>query len=101
MDYLRIWQEIDTKDIENHIILVDDQIGYCPSCKEINIKLVNLENCPGCNREFKYISSAESRNGKSAIVKRIKSKLPNLIFVDYDDYEVNLSKKKANDLFSI
>jgi len=101
MAYLRIWNEIDIKEIQDHIIIANDQYGYCPGCKKIGFKIDGIEECPQCGREFRYVTSADSAGGKSGVIKHIKKKLPDLIFVDYNDYEQQAGKKKAEDLFSI
>ncbi len=100
MDYIRIWTEVDIKDIQEHIIMVDDKFGHCHKCKKIGIELKDLKQCPSCGREIKYVSSTEARKGKADIVIRIRKKLPHLTFVDYDDYERLTSKKKAQSLFN-
>ncbi len=100
MGFIRIWNEIEIKEIADHIIMVDDQFGFCPGCNEFGIKLANLKKCPKCEREFKYVSSRDARGGKGfEMAKRTRKKLPHLTFVDYDDYERLTSKDKAADLF--
>lgn len=101
MEYMRIWKEVDLQDVKEHIIMVDDQRGYCPNCKQLHIDIKTAKKCPGCSREFKYVTSAESSGGKSDIVVRLKKKLPDLIFVDFNDYERLLGKKKAENLFNV
>jgi hypothetical protein len=103
MDFIRIWTEVDIKEVINHIIIVDDKFGFCTGCKEIGIKIDNLTNCPKCNREFKYVSSREAKGGAKGIdiVMRIKKKLPALTFIDYDDYERATTKNKADSLFNV
>ncbi len=100
MDYLRIWTDIDISEIENSILTVDDKFGFCPGCKEIGIKLENLKECPKCGRHFKYATSREAKgaNGHTFIM-RAKAKLPDLTFIDFDDYERITGKKKAESLF--
>ena len=99
MDLVRIWQEVNVSDITGNIVLVDDKFGHCPNCKKIGIELKDLTHCPSCNTEFKFVSSKEAKNGKRDIVLRALKKLPNMKFVDYDDYEHALSKDKLDDLF--
>ena len=103
MEFLRIWSEVDIKDIQDKIIIVDGISGYCPGCKEIGIKLLDLRSCPKCNREYKYVTSKDVKSGAKVneIVLRIKNKLPNLTFVDYEDYERAITKKKGESLFKI
>ena len=101
MEYIRIWTEVDMKDIEDHIIMVDDKFGHCPQCKKIGIELKDLKKCPSCERTFKYVTSKEAKHGKEEIVTRTRKKLPDLIFVDYDDYERITAKLKAGNLFNV
>ena len=98
---MRIWTEVDLKDIQDHIIMVDDMLGFCPKCKKIGIDLKELDNCPSCETEFKYVTSKEAKGGKKDIVLRIRKKLPDLTFVDYDDYLNLTGKKKAEGLFNV
>jgi hypothetical protein len=102
MECIRIWTKVDLAEIENKIVVIDDKLGFCPGCKELGIKLDNLKKCPKCGREFYYMTSREARGaGKAHIfVSRAFKKLPDLTFVDYDDYEQATSKKKAASLFS-
>ena len=101
MEYLRIWTEVDIKEIEDHIIIVDDKFAHCPECKKIGIELNNLEKCPSCGRVIKYVTSKDAKGGKVDIVSRTRKKLPDLTFVDYNDYERVTTKKKAGNLFKI
>jgi len=101
MEYMRVWKELKVEDVQNHIIMVEDKFGHCPGCKQIGIELKELKNCPGCGREFKYVTSKDARGGKTDIVSRTRKKLPDLNFVDYDDYERVTGKKKAESLFNI
>jgi hypothetical protein len=100
MDYIRVWTEVDIKEIEEHIIMVDDKYGHCHKCKEIGIELKELKKCPSCGRDIKYVTSKEAGKGKSEIVIRIRKKLPELTFVDYDDYLYLTGKDKAKSLFN-
>ena len=101
MEYLRIWTQVDIVKIQNSILIVDDKFGFCPECKEIGIKLDDLKKCPKCGREFKYVTSREAKGTKGHVsVTRTRKKLPNLTFVDYDDYERITSKNKAESLFN-
>jgi len=101
MEYMRVWTEIEVDDVQKHIIMVEDKFGHCPGCKQIGIELKDLKKCPGCGREFKYVTSKDAKSGKTEIVMRTKKKLPDLIFVDYDDYDRVTGKKKAESLFNI
>ena len=101
MEHMRVWKEISVEDVQNHIIMVEDKFGHCPGCRQIGIELKELKNSPRCGRTFKYVTSKDARGGKTDIVGRTRKKLPDLIFVDYDDYERVTGKKKAESLFNI
>ena len=101
MGYIRIWSEVDIHEIQDHLIMVDDQLGFCPKCKKIGIPLKDLTKCPSCGIEFRYVTSKDARGGRSDIVTRTRKKLPELTFVDYDDYERLTGKEKAESLFKI
>lgn len=101
MAYMRIWKEMDITEVIGHIVIVDDQLGFCPNCRKIGIPLKDLEKCPSCDNEFHFVTSAEAKHGKKDIVMRTLKKLPHLTFVDYDDYEYATGKDKADNLFSI
>jgi hypothetical protein len=47
------------------------------------------------------MTSKDARGGKTDVVMRSMRKLPELVFVDYDDYERVTGKKKAESLFNI
>jgi predicted amidophosphoribosyltransferase len=100
MEYLRMWMEADINEVKEHIVVVDDKFGFCPGCKQIGIKLENLEKCPQCGREFKYVTAREARGGRGhEMVVRVRRKLPKMTFLDYEDYDRLTGKKKAEDLF--
>lgn len=101
MENLRVWKEVDIDEIKEHLVIVDDKYGHCPNCKKIGIELNGLTHCPDCGREFKYVTSKDARGGRTDIVKRTRKKLPNLIFIDYDDYERATGKKTAESLFNV
>lgn len=100
MNYIRIWTEIDTQDVQEHIVIVDDKFGFCPNCKTPGIELKEMKKCPGCDREFKYVTSREAKGARAfEIVMRTRKKLPHMTFVDYDDYDKMTVKKKSDNLF--
>ena len=97
--WIRTWQEIDLKDIESRMILVGELSSDCSHCREIGLDYSQLKSCSKCGAEFKYMSSrtASGSSQKFSVIKRIKSKRPDLIFFDYDDYKKLVSKSKAED----
>ena len=101
MDYLRVWQEVDISEIKEHLLMVDDRYGHCPGCNKIGLELKDLKKCPSCGREFRYVTSKDAKGGKHEIVIRTRKKLPDLTFVDYDDYVRVTGKNTAESLFNI
>jgi hypothetical protein len=102
MDHIRIWTEVDIKELQEHVIIVDDRFGFCPGCRELGIRIDDLKKCPKCGREFKYVTSRESAQGGGKgfeVIMRIKKKMPHLTFIDYGDYERVTGRKKAESLF--
>ena len=101
MDLIRVWKEVDIKDIENHLIIVDDLHGFCPKCKSSAIKYGEMQKCSSCGQEFKYAGVRLDGNLKAAILSKLSKQQPNLTIIDYNDYKHILDKQKANSLFSI
>ena len=101
MDMIRIWKEVDIKEIQSHLVLLDDIQGYCPSCKKTGIKYDSLKKCPSCGIEFTYAGLREktdTRQGTQTIAK-IKKNAPWLTVIDYADYTHILDRSKAQSLF--
>lgn len=100
MEILRIWNEVDINNIINSVLIVDEQLGFCPGCKRVGIKIDNIKVCPGCGRDFKYATARDAKGVKGfETVARIIRKLPGLIFIDYEDYERLTRRNKAEGLF--
>jgi hypothetical protein len=96
MEYMRIWTEVDITEVQEHMVIVDDKFGFCTGCREIGIKIENMKTCPKCGREFRYVTSRDRSQG---MITRTRKKLPDLLFVDQDDYDRLTGKKKAEGLF--
>ncbi|MBI4437295.1 MAG: hypothetical protein HY590_07785 [Candidatus Omnitrophica bacterium] len=96
-EFIRIWQEAVIQEIESHLLIAGDTVGDCASCRCLGIDY-SKTSCPQCKTEFKYVTSRriESHPGESfRIVKRLKEKRPDLIFVDYTDYKQLSGKLKG------
>jgi hypothetical protein len=100
--WIRTWVEQDLKDIEAHIILVGELSSDCGVCKEIGLDINRHRTCPKCGTNFKYVTSRlaghESKD-RFFVIKRVRAKCPDLIFVDYEDYKKLTSKSKAEEFF--
>ncbi|MFC1666265.1 hypothetical protein ACFL0P_00145 [Candidatus Omnitrophota bacterium] len=94
-DFIRVWREVDINDIAGHLLVVGVSSGDCYKCRELGINYSTAKACPGCRTDFKYIAS---RNRE---VKKIKTKRPDLIFIDFEDYNKLVSVAKAKNLFGL
>ncbi len=102
-EYLRIFQEFDIEEVKKHLIIMGDLSGDCGACRSLGIDSYTAKTCPECGTEFKYATSRrlETHPGERfSIVRRLKNKRPELIFVDYTDYSKTLGQKKARDFFA-
>ena len=98
--WIRTWVEKDLKDIESHIIIIGELSSDCGVCKEIGLDISKDRQCPKCKAVFKYATSrlaAASNMDRYSVIRRIRIKCPDLIFVDYDDYKKLTSKSKAEE----
>lgn len=93
-DFIRVWKDIDIKDVSDHLLIVGDITGDCSKCRALGIDYTKLSTCPKCGTAFKYIASRSKEVGK--IIKR----RPDLIFIDFEDYKKITGKMKARSLFS-
>lgn len=101
-EFLRIYQEFDIEDVRKHLLIWGDLSADCGACRMLGIDVYTAKQCPECSAEFKYVSSRriETHPGERfQIVRRMKEKRPDLIFIDYTDYSKTLGQKKARDFF--
>jgi hypothetical protein len=93
-DFIRVWKEFDINDVSEHLLIVGDAAGDCAKCRELGIDYSSAKLCPKCSTVFKYIAS------RTREVKKIISKRPDLIFIDFEDYKKVSGKIKARDLLA-
>ena len=101
-EHIRVWQPIDIREAEKHLLIAGDTIGDCASCRCLGISYEAL-SCPQCKTPFQYVTSrrAENHPGEAfRIVQRLKEKRPDLVFIDYADYKHLSGKLKGKDLLS-
>ena len=101
-EVLRIWHEVEFQEIEKHLLIAGDTVGDCASCRCLGIDY-GKTHCPECKTEFKYVTSRRIENhpGESfRIVRRLKEKRPDLIFIDYTDYKQLSGKLKGRSLLA-
>ncbi|MGL4368416.1 MAG: hypothetical protein ACRCUT_01895 [Spirochaetota bacterium] len=98
MDMIRVWKEIDIRDIENHLVLLDDIQGFCPSCRKTGIKYDQLKKCPSCGIDFTWCAVRDAQMGNQVLAK-IRTQAPWLSILDYGDFKHLQDKSKVKSLF--
>lgn len=96
--FLRTWQEFDLVDLQNHLIVVGELSSECFSCHNIGIKATS-QKCPECATEFKYMGFR--RKLMPNYLRKMKEELPNITFVDFDDFKKAIGKRDARKLLDI
>jgi len=101
--YMRVWQLLSPKAVGSHLLIVGHLTGDCANCKQVGIDYKSARVCPKCNTEFRYIASRsghqDGKGSHGALVKKIREKRPDLVFVDLGDYKAATEKNKARDFF--
>ncbi len=93
-ELIRVWKEVDIKDIESHLLIVGLTSADCSNCRELGINYSTATSCQKCGTDFKYIAS----RGKE--IRKIKEKRPDLIFIDLEDYKKVTGFIKAKGFFN-
>jgi len=96
--FLRVWQQFDIKDIEQHLLVIGELSGECYNCHKIGLQ-ISSQACPQCQARFKYMGFRRKINPSS--IPRFKEMHPRLICIDFDDFKKVLSKKEARRLLDI
>ena len=96
--FLRVWQEVDLNDIEQHLFVIGELSGECFRCHTLGLKISSLV-CPNCQAKFKYIGFRRKVNPSS--ISRFKGSHSQLTFIDFDDFKKVLSKKEARRFLDI
>jgi hypothetical protein len=102
-EYLRVYQEFDIEEVKKHLLILGDLSADCAACRMLGIDGYTAKHCPQCQTEFKYLTSRriETHPGERfQIVRRMREKRPDLIFLDYTDFSKTLGQKKARDFFA-
>jgi len=101
--FLRTYQEYDFDDVKSHLLILGDLSADCASCRQLGIDGYSATQCPHCGCNFKYVTSRrlEMHPGEAfSLVRRVRDKRPDLIFIDYVDFHKTLAHKKARDFFA-
>ena len=101
--YLRCYRALDIEEIKKHLLIIGDLTGNCASCNALGINAYDTAVCPECGTAFKYIASRRLESHPAErfqLAKRLAEKRPDLVLIDYQDYQKVTGAKAARDFFS-
>ncbi len=101
--YLRTYQCYDMDEVKKSLVIVGDLTGNCASCNALGINAYEAKACPECGNVFRYVASRrlETHPGERfQLAKRFAEKRPDLILIDYADYQKAFGDKAARDFFN-
>jgi len=90
--YIRVWKELELFDMQKHLLIVGDLMGDCSNCKEVGLDISAVKTCPKCNTEFKYIASRAQGSSQG---KRLKTRRPDLIAIEFADFKEAQTRDEA------
>lgn len=100
--WIRVWEEKQLPEIEQHILIVGDAFGDCGPCRQLGLDYKTVKECPNCHTPFRYVTSRrfESNPGERFhIVKRLAQTRKDLVWIDYQDYKNLTGKQRAREFF--
>jgi len=89
---VRVWQEIDIKEIEPRLLIAGSTSADCGNCKEIGIPFGTI-TCPKCQAAFKYMGTRLPSSPREA--KRLRAKRPDLILIELKDFKEAQARTRA------
>ena len=101
-EFIRIWEKLEIQEVEKKLLITGDTVGDCAQCRCLGISY-DQTTCPECKTQFKYVTSRRAEQHPSEsfrIVRRLKEKRPDLVFIDYADYKRLSGKLKGRDLLT-
>lgn len=96
--YVRMWKQVDLKEITKHLIIIDDLYGMCANCKEVGLNFVKNTKCPKCGTNFLYLATKNYKEIPK-ILKRIQLENLPYTILEKEDWEKATSKNTLNSLF--
>lgn len=94
--FIRIWQELDIKEIEKNLLVVGELSSRCFSCSHIGIENI-VSSCAQCGSKFLYVGFM--RPVTSKLLREVKEKLPSAVIIDFSDFKREIGKDKAKNIF--
>jgi len=100
MNFVRIWKELNTEEVEKQLLLVEDLYGTCANCKKLGLNYLKDKTCSSCGTTFKYIATTlKNPSDIQKLLNRMKSNNIDLIMIERDDYKKAQAKDALKDLF--
>ncbi len=100
MNFVRVWKELDTEEVEKHLLLVEDLYATCANCKKLGLNYLKDKVCPSCSTTFKYIATTLKNPGDiTKLLNRMKASNINLTLIEREDYKKAQAKDALKDLF--
>lgn len=99
--FIRVWQKLDIKEVQKHLLLIDDLYGSCANCKQIGLNFLKNSVCPNCDVKFQYLATRLKSPAESAkILKRIEQDGLSFTLIDRDDFDRAAAGGSFDSLFS-
>lgn len=102
--FIRIWVELDMEEVKKHLIIADESLGSCASCREVGIDIQKHKSCPQCKTKFTYVTAkprGSHREVDPKIIARIREKCPELTVIDWADFDHGTGKVSARDFLGL
>ncbi len=102
--YLRTYRPFQLEEVKKNLLIIGDLTGNCASCNCLGINAYETRACPECGTVFKYIASRRLETHPSErfqLARRLAEKRPDLLLIDYLDYQKAAGDKAARDFFSV
>lgn len=101
-EFIRIWIEEDVVELSKKLLIVGESFSDCGNCRHLGLDFARAKSCPECKVEFRYITSRHAGGGAAERfrwLRKIREKRPDLKCIDYDDYERNMARIRARNIF--
>lgn len=96
--FIRVWQELDVKDIEQYLIVVGELSAECFACHKIGLPSDSAV-CPNCGTGFKYMGFR--RKAEQHYLRNVRERLPFITFVEFEDFKKSTGKSEARKLLDL
>ncbi|MCB1177297.1 MAG: hypothetical protein KDK36_06940 [Leptospiraceae bacterium] len=99
-NFVRIWKHLDTEEVDNHLLLIEDLYGSCFKCKKLGLNYLKDKTCPSCGTKFKYLATKLKDQGEIIkILNKIQTNNLELLLIERDDYNKAQARDALKDLF--